>query len=202
MKTYWQRITDIVGPARKENFDQIGQKNTRKSIEDFILKHTNKSSFLLDAGCNTGVEAIRLYEGGFKGKYFGVDSNSKAIKIAKKNLIDNPQAKFFTLDILKLNFKDNYFDIVLAKDVIEHHQYYVKILTELARVTKKYLILSMFIKPSFFLGDKIKLHKDGYFLNRYNQSRLFAFLTKHHFKKPRKIFEDWQDIVFIFEKLV
>lgn len=202
MKTYWQRITSIVGPAQKKDFNQTGQKNTRRSIEDFILKHSNKSFLLLDAGCNTGVEAVRLYERSYQGKYFGVDSNIKAIKIAKKNLIDNPKTKFFSQDISKLNFKDNYFDIVLSKDVIEHHQYYVKILTELARLTKKYLILSMFIKPSFFLGDRIRLHKDGYYLNRYNRGKLFNFLSKHHFKKPKKIFEDWQDIVFVFEKIV
>ncbi len=202
MKTYWQRIAGFVGPSSSHDFDKIGQQNTRKSIEDFILKHANKNSSFLDAGCNTGVEGVRLFNSGYQGKYFGVDNNNKAVKLARKNLANESKAKFFVLDLSKLNFKKNFFDIVLTKDVIEHHQYYVKILTELARVTKKYLILSMFIKPSFFLGDKIKLHHDGYYLNRYNQGKLFTFMAKHNFKKPKKIYEDWQDIVYVFEKLV
>ncbi|MBI5127751.1 class I SAM-dependent methyltransferase [Candidatus Roizmanbacteria bacterium] len=202
MKTYWQKIKDIVGPAEISDFDKIGQKETRTCFEKFITQHSKKTTLLLDAGCNTGVEAVRLYKAGFKGKYFGVDSNSKAVKFAKKNLKGNTNCQFFIEDLSKLNFKKDTFDIILIKDVLEHEQYYVKILTELARVTKKYLILSMFIKPSFFLGDKIKLHPDGYYLNRYNQGKLFRFMAKHHFKKPTKIFEDWQDVVLVFEKML
>ena len=200
MKTYWQKIKGIVGPALVHEFDQIGQKNTREKIEKFIINNSSKNTRLLDSGCNTGVEAFRLLTKGYQVKYFGVDSNFKAIKLAKKNLNNNPNFKFILSDISKLNYKKDYFDIVLTKDVIEHHQYYTKILTELARITKKYLILSMFIKPSFFLNDKIKLHKDGYYLNRYNRSKLFSFMKKHHFNKPKKIYEDWQDVVYVFEK--
>ncbi|MEK7597646.1 MAG: class I SAM-dependent methyltransferase [Patescibacteria group bacterium] len=200
MKTYWQKIKGIVGPADASDFDKIGQKNTRERFEKFIIKNSDKNTKLLDAGCNTGVEAFRLNEREFKGRYFGVDSNFKAIKLAKKNLKNTSKFEFIFSGISKLNFKDNYFDIVLTKDVIEHHQYYVKILTELARLTKKYLILSMFIKPSFFLNDRIKLHKDGYYLNRYNRGKLFSFMKKHHFNGPKKIYEDWQDVVYVFEK--
>lgn len=202
MGTYWQRIKNIVGPAKVEDFDKIGQKPTREAFEKFIVTNSNKELLLLDAGCNTGVEAHRLLEKGFKGSYFGVDNNIKAIKLAKLNLDKKPKVKFFLQDLEKLQFKKNFFDIVLTKDIIEHHQYYIKILTELSRVTKKYLILSMFIKPSFFLEDKIKLHKDGYYMNRYNQGKIFSFLKKHSFKKPKKIYEDWQDITYVFEKMV
>jgi len=200
MKTYWQKIKGIVGPAEARDFDMVGQKNTREAIEKFILKNTRKNTKLLDAGCNTGVEAFRLHEKEFKGRYFGVDNNFKAIKFAKNNMKEVHNFEFILSDVSKLNFKDSYFEIVFTKDVIEHHQHYTKILTELARVTKKFLILSMFIKPSFFLNDRIKLHKDGYYLNRYNQGKLFSFMKKHHFNKPKKIYEDWQDVVYVFEK--
>jgi len=200
MKTYWQKIKNIVGPASAVEFDQVGQKNTRDSFEKFIINNTSKNSLLLDAGCSTGVEAFRLFDKGYQGKYFGIDSNLKAIKLARKNLKGNLKVKFYISDIARLNFKNKCFDVVLTKDVIEHYQYYVAILTELARITKKYLILSMFIKPSIFLSDKIKLHRDGYYLNKYNQGKLISFMTKHGFKKPKKIYEDWQDVVFIFEK--
>lgn len=200
MKTYWQKIKGIVGPTSASEFDQVGQKKTRDAFEKFIIKNTSKNSLLLDAGCSTGVEAFRLYNKGYQGKYFGIDSNPKTIKLAKKNLKGNLKTKFYISDITRLNFKEKYFDFVLTKDVIEHYQHYVAILTELARITKKYLILSMFIKPSIFLGDRIKLHRDGYYLNRYNQGKLISFMTKHGFKKPKVIYQNWQDEVFIFEK--
>lgn len=202
MKTYWQKIKNIVGPALKKDFDQIGQKKTREAIEGFIVANSSKQTKLLDAGCNTGVEAVRLYERNFLGKYYGVDSNHKALRLAKKNLKEIKNARFSVQDVSKLNFKNNFFEFVLTKDVIEHYQYYVKILSELSRVCKKYLILSMFIKPSFFLGDRIRFHSDGYYLNRYNRPKLMRFLTKHGFKKVKKVYEDWQDIVFVFEKVL
>lgn len=200
MKTYWQKINGIVGPAEAKDFDSIGQKNTRDAIEKYIIKNTSTNSKLLDAGCNTGVEAFRIHKKGFKGKYYGIDSNFKAIKFAKKNLKNIPNYKFIFSDTSRLNYKDGFFDFTLTKDVIEHQQYYTKILTELARVTKKYLTLSMFIKPSFFMGDRIRFHKDGYYLNRYNKGKLFSFIKKQGFKSPKKIYEDWQDIVYVFEK--
>jgi len=202
MKTYWQRIKEIVGPALKKDFGEIGQKSTREALEKFIIKNAEKDTLLLDAGCNTGVEAFRLYGKGYTGKYIGVDSNDKAIKIAKNNLKGYPKAKFLTGDLEKLNFRGKYFDIVFSKDVIEHQRHYTKILGELSRITKKYLILSMFIKPSLFFDDRIKLHKDGYYLNRYSRSKLFRFMEKNNFKKPEKIYEDWQDVVYVFEKVV
>lgn len=202
MRTYWQRIKNIVGPALKKDFDEIGQKRTRAALEKFIVANADKNTSILDAGCNTGVEAFRLYSLGYKGKYIGVDSNSRAIKFASRNLKGNPKAKFSVDDITLLNYKTNSFDIVLIKDVIEHRQYYDKILTESARVTRKTLILSLFIKPSRFFGDKIRFHKDGYYLNRYNLGKLMSFMTDLGFIKPKKIYEDWQDVVYVFEKVL
>ncbi len=201
MKTYWQKIKGIVGPAYSKDFDQIGQKNTRKKLENYIISNSNKKTLFLDAGCNTGVEAYMLYQEGYRGKYVGVDNNSKAVKFAKNNLKNEKRVSFFVSDISKLKFKDRYFEIVLCKDVIEHHEFYDKILAELSRVTKKYLILSMFIKPSFLFKDKIFQHPDGYYLNKYNRKKLFAFLIQNGFKKPKIIYQDWQDVVFVFERI-
>lgn len=201
MDNYWQKVKNIFKIPVKD-YKQEEQTKTYLAIEKFILNNSNKDSLLLDAGCSIGNEGFRLYKSGFKGMYFGVDNNTKTIKIAKKNSKTNNKMNFYLLNLEKLNFKTNYFDIVLVKDVIENQQYYVKILTELIRVAKKYLILSMSIKPSVFLGDKIKLHQKSGYQNRYNQAKLFAFIIKHHFKKPQKIYEDWQDITYVFEKVV
>ncbi len=201
MKTYWQKIKGIVGPAYSKDFDKTGQQNTRSAIEKYITSVSDKHTRLLDAGCNTGIEGYRLLQNNFLGKYIGVDSNSKAIKMARENLKTDKKYEFFTQDLSDLKFSDEYFDIVLSKDVIEHHKYYEAIIHELTRVTKKYLILSMFIRPSIFFKDKIILHSDGYYLNKYNRKKLFDFIVKTGFKKPRTIYWNLQDEVFLFEKM-
>ncbi len=201
MKTYWQIKDEIVGPAIKEDFDQIGQKKTREALESFIIKENDSRTLLLDAGCNTGVEAFRLMQKGFQGKYLGVDSNSKAIKLASDNLKKFKNVKFEMWHLEELPFKDSSFDIVLSKDVIEHHKHYERILSELTRVVRKWFILSMFIKPSNFFPDKIKLHPDGYYLNRYNKRLLIDFIMERGFNNPSIIYKDYRDVVFAFSRI-
>ena len=62
--TYWQNHPEIIGPARKEQFKDIGQQETRVALERVILAYSSAQTSLLDAGCNTGVEGFRLFEDG------------------------------------------------------------------------------------------------------------------------------------------
>lgn len=167
---------------------------------DFLLKHSNAKSLFLDAGINDIELAYDLHDKGFKGKYFGVDSDFKKLKRIKNLNRDLKFAKHFKMAVEKMNFKDCYFDFVLVKNLIEHRQYYSKSLIELARVTGKFLILEMEIKPLLFLPDKISKDKDGIYSNRYNLQKLFVFLKKHRLINPKKLFEDWNSVVFVFEK--
>lgn len=89
-ETFWRQIPRIVGPARASEFDQIEQKDTRQALEDFILAHSDAGTRLLDAGCNTGVEGYRLFQQGYCGSYFGLDSNPKALAYALENLSGRP----------------------------------------------------------------------------------------------------------------
>jgi len=176
MNTFWQRYNGIIGPALVDQFSRVRQKETRNSFEDFILKNSNCNTKLLDAGCNTGVTGWRLFNKGYEGEYYGVDNNNKALSIAIQNL-ERSKSVFFQRDISSIPFPDKYFDIVLTKDVIEHCKDYETILIELARLTKKYLILSMFIKMSD-LPDQINLQPNGFYMNRYNRKRLMDLMIK------------------------
>ena len=42
MKTYWQKIKGIVGPAYSKDFDKTGQQNTRSAIEKYITSVSDK----------------------------------------------------------------------------------------------------------------------------------------------------------------
>ncbi len=200
-RTYWQKTNTVVGPALKENFDKTGQKETRNAIEKFILDHSDKETKLLDAGCNTGIEGYRLITKGYKGKYFGADSNNKAIEYAKYNLSSFKNIFLTASDLDKLDFASKYFDIVLIKDIIEHQIHYKTILSKLNKLTNNYLILSLFIKLTPKNQDEIKLHPDGYYLNKYSKNKLLVFFAQQGFKKPKIIYSDKQDEVLIFKRI-
>lgn len=200
MNNYWQKIKKFTLSTFKKKDEKVVEDKITQVLNNYIIKNSSSKTLLLDAGCDQGAFAKDLFNQGFKGNYFGVDNNVKMIKLAKKNLKSIINAKFFKESLNKMHFSNSYFDIVLIKDVIEFEQYYSKILTEISRVAKKYFILSMSIKPLSFLPDLIKKNKDGRYQNRYNQKKLFGFLKKHRFIKPNKIYEDWQNITYVFEK--
>ncbi len=177
----------------------IGQKPIREAIESFIISNDDEQVRLLDAGCNTGIEGHRLFERGFEGTYYGVDSNYRALQHAHENLRGR-RAIFCQADCVNIPYPDRQFDIVLTKDVIEHAPYYEDILAELARLSKRWLLLSMFIRmhnePDF-----IKLEPAGFHHNRYSRPKLYEFVRKHGFKAPQPIFQLGEDELIIFERI-
>ncbi|MFX1504008.1 MAG: class I SAM-dependent methyltransferase [Promethearchaeota archaeon] len=124
----------------------------RYSLEiDLLKKIINESkkqvNRILDIGCGDGV-LIYLIAKKLKKKtirLFGIDSSEIAIEVAKKKI---PLAKFKVANIYDLPFKENYFDIIISSDVIEHVSEANKMLSEIRRVGKNnsYIIIGTPIK--------------------------------------------------------
>jgi len=93
------------------------------------LPNINK---LLDIGCAYGYYT-KFYLNKCKNVY-GIDPNEDLIKIAKKRY---PKIKFKIGSAEKIPFKDNYFDVVLLNDVLEHVNNEEKTLSEIYRVLKE-----------------------------------------------------------------
>lgn len=197
-ETFWQKNDTIIGPACSTEFEMIGQQDTRKAIEDFIVRNSHTSTKLLDAGCNTGVEGYRLMKSNYLGQYIGVDSNLKALQYAMQNLAGT-SSSFALADLGNIPFPDRSFDIVLNKDVIEHASYYEDIIRELTRLTSKFLILSMFIKLNN-RADVIKLEPGGFYHNSYESKKFFSFIKCLGMSDPVVIFENQTDQVLLFTK--
>lgn len=197
-QTHWQKIDHIIGPATRDDFGSAGQKETRDSIEAFILKQSAPGTLMLDAGCSTGVEAHRLFEKGFPGTYVGVDSNLKALRLALENL-SGRSASFLHSDLDALPYGAEHFDVVLVKDVIEHARDYREILAELARVAKQWLVLSMFIRMHDE-PDLIKMDQPGLYLNRYQRAGVYSFLSEAGFDEPLVVFRKADDEVLAFRR--
>lgn len=112
-----------------------------------------KADSILDVGCGEGFTLNRLKENGIGKKLKGLEYSKNAIKLGRKIY---PDIKIIQGSIYKLPYKNNSFDLVLCTEVLEHLEDPKKALKELARVSKKYLLLSVPNEPYFMLANFLR----------------------------------------------
>jgi ubiquinone/menaquinone biosynthesis C-methylase UbiE len=102
---------------------------------------------VLDVGCGRGFYLNVLSSCWPNLKLHGVDLNERYLSIAKK-LLKGTTARFVKADIVKLPFRDNYFDCVIASEILEHVEKDKKALAEIKRVLKPEGILMITVPNS------------------------------------------------------
>jgi len=107
----------------------------RYGILESYIKHYASSgqTRFLDAGCGPAVFLKRISQF-IKGDLYGIDNSSHGLSLARARM---PSATFLEGDICSLPFDENYFDLMLADDVIEHIDDDVLALSEIFRTLKK-----------------------------------------------------------------
>lgn len=152
-------------------------------IKEFLGKR--KGVRLLDVGCGTGIMLKKLIK---YGEVFGVDISKFAIEFCKKRTLK----KIFLSSATDLQFPDNYFDLVLVLDILEHLEDDLECLEEVKRVLKTdgVLILSVPAFPFLFSYHDIVLgHK-----RRYEKKELSKKISSLGFKIYKLTFTNF----FIF----
>ena len=98
------------------DINYLKNEEIKRSSKSYLIKLINskKKLKILDVGCGTGINSILLNSLGHE--VIGVDLSSEAIKKYKKRGF-----KGYHMDpSKKINFKDNYFDLIFASEVLEH----------------------------------------------------------------------------------
>jgi len=176
------------------NTKKRAKKNIKLVERLFTQIDVNNIKEILEVGCGIGVISSYLAEK-YTCNVVGIDLDSKQIKKAKKNNIENEYLEFNIADVTKLAFEDKEFDIILSFDVLHHIPNWNQALHEIIRVLKP---------EGFFIIRDIMLHK--FFGNIYNNCGVLTsdgiidYLKRNNFKviyeeKLRKKFSTHFNIV-------
>lgn len=112
-----------------------------------------KPSSVLDAGCGEGFTLEKLKTQKIGKSLYGIDFSEAAIKIGKDL---HPHINLEQGSIYEIPYKPNTFDLTICTEVLEHLEYPRDALKELARVTKKYSIISVPNEPFFMLANFLR----------------------------------------------
>ena len=130
-----------------------------------LEKYTDKGNFL-DLGCATGVFLDMAQKRGWNS--YGIEISKFASDYARKEFKLNVK----TGDLLNVNFKNNFFDVVTMWDFIEHVEHPLKILKKVNKITKKDgIIFILTINDNSLMGGladffyKLKIKKFAEFVH-------------------------------------
>jgi len=99
----------------------------------FFARKFVKNKTVLDVACGSGYGSFILSK--YAKTIVGVDMSQDALKYAKKNY-SAKNLRFYQMDAKKLGYPDNFFDIVISFETIEHVRKYDLFLKEIKRVLK------------------------------------------------------------------
>lgn len=131
----------------------------------FILKEIKNPSKILDAGCGYGLLSFTLAKKGHK--IYPIDNSEKRIEFLIKNRLKNAKV----MDIRNLQFPDEFFDVVIISEVLEHIKNGEKVLSELTRVLKKDGIF-LFTAPYLSSHNLINYQKYNHLVSGYKAEEI------------------------------
>ena len=150
---------------------------TKLELDNKIIGNLPIDMKILEVGCGTGNQLVRLEALGFRNLY-GIDISSYAVDLSRK--------KFRDLNIIQGNafdipFKDNFFDMVFTSGLLIHiHPFEVeKVMDEIYRCSKKYIwgleYYSDNSEHAYYRDEHAVMWKNDYsylYLDRFEDLRL------------------------------
>ena len=156
------------------SFCRTGNNSPNSAHREDFVNYINDGDTFLDVGCGSAADWEILVRFGKKVKYKGLDYANSILEATKKLY---PELEFELADINNLQEKDNSWDVVSCRHVIDHCEYYEQPIRELLRVAKKKVIITMWV--GFPDDDTDAINKSGEYnwLNRYGKTKFMRFLN-------------------------
>ncbi len=155
----------------KNNWWFKARRNIIFSQLDKYIKSKPQEAMVFDLGCGSGFLVGELQKRGFQA--YGSDISREAIEYGKNRGIENLKVR----EGDGVNFPDNYFDLVLALDVLEHIENDSKAIGELNRVLRPGGMAIITVPAYMFLWgvqDEVSRH-----FRRYTLSKLVEKIKKN-----------------------
>jgi len=111
---------------------------SRVWFRDFVKE--NKIESVLDVACGPCIDYDGLVNNGIQVRYRGHDITPFQVNIAKHRGIDCKVSNIESIREL-----DDSYELVYARHIIEHLEYYKKAVSEMCRVASKYVLIVHFI---------------------------------------------------------
>ena len=116
----------------KDNYDELGTVSQPNSVQIFQRYVKDKSKYIIDVGCGTGLVGLQLKKLGYK-NFDGVDISQEMIDIA----IDRGYASLFLGNLNEtLPIKSNQYEAAICVGVFTHGHVGPSRLEELTRIVK------------------------------------------------------------------
>ena len=127
---FWDRVAFVY-----DVFANIINKKVHKKLKEIVADEITKDDDVLECACGTGM--LTKVVAPKSKSIIATDFSSKMLKRAKKKCKKFNNVEFMNANIMKLDFDDNSFDIVIAANVIHLLDDPIKAINELDRVCKE-----------------------------------------------------------------
>jgi SAM-dependent methyltransferase len=130
---------------------QYANRLYQQHLELYLLRLHNQlrichPASVLDVGCAEGIVCCALQHLGWQSEWMGCDVRADALHIASQTA---PHAHWTRASAFDLPFANKCFDLVLCAEVLEHLPNPECALREFARVSRRWVLLSVPVEPLF-----------------------------------------------------
>lgn len=148
------------------------------TVRDFLREHKDVNK-ILDVGCSRGYLSKII-----KNKQlYGIDISSELLK----DVTGYKESR--KASVLKIPYPDNFFELVICFQVVEHILEYKRALIELKRVSKKYILLSTdFVTKSDLAYSRDPFKNPHGHIHQFNLDNFISELKDMDFNVIKKEF--------------
>lgn len=141
-----ERLVNGMGENSPEAYDAIYLQRKERGVDAFDLKRWKKllqyykGGKLLDMGCLDSLVPVLAKEAYPKAEVWGIDTAGQALGQMQ---LDHPEIIYSVEDVYHTSFPSNYFDYIVAGELIEHLEHPALFFHEAFRVLKRGGVLAI-----------------------------------------------------------